>query len=102
VGDTGHANDLEDSKAMKITTTAENLSKALPRLEAKSVEHGSVSAAIDCTVDGELTIGWNAGYILDLLKIVDDGPLTIAMQDAQSSAIFTLDGMQYLVMPMRI
>jgi DNA polymerase-3 subunit beta len=73
------------------------------QLAAKSMEDGgSAKAVLDCKTDGEMEIGWNAGYILDLLGIVEDAPLVISLQDAQSAALFELDGMKYIVMPMRI
>jgi DNA polymerase III sliding clamp (beta) subunit (PCNA family) len=71
------------------------------RIEAKSIEHGSASALLNCTVVGELAVGVNCGYVLDVLNTVEDGPLTIGLQDAQSSLLFTLDGTQYIIMPMR-
>lgn len=72
------------------------------RLEAKSIERGSASFPIDCLATGEMKLGWNAGYILDLLNIVEDGSAVVELQDIQSSCLWHLDGMKYIVMPMRI
>ncbi len=64
-------------------------------------ERGAAEAVIAAKVEGEqLDIRWNAGYILDLLRIVEDGELTIKMRDRQSAALFSLDGLQYVAMPM--
>lgn len=71
-------------------------------IEAKSVERGSASFPIDCVATGEMKLRWNAGYILDLLNIVEDGSAVVDLQDDQSSCLWHLDGMKYIVMPMRI
>jgi DNA polymerase III sliding clamp (beta) subunit (PCNA family) len=72
-----------------------------PKIATKSVNRGSASAPLDCKVEGELTISWCNSYITDLLSIVEDGELTIQMKDAQSASLFQLDGVKYIVMPMR-
>lgn len=70
-------------------------------MEAKCSETGKASFPIECVSTGELTIGWNGEYILDILNIVDDGEVTIELQDAQSGTMFHVGGMRYLAMPMR-
>lgn len=71
------------------------------RIAAKSTI-GASQCNIDCEVDGDITIGWNAEYVTDLLDVAYDEPLTIQMSDSTSAAMFLLDGMRYVAMPMRI
>ena len=52
-----------------------------------------------------LDIGFNVGYLLDVLNNVDADEIECSLGDANSSALFTLPGREdfkYVVMPMRI
>ncbi|MFN4266867.1 MAG: DNA polymerase III subunit beta [Aquabacterium sp.] len=50
-------------------------------------------------------IGFNVGYLMDVLANMSQDMVTLSLQDANSSALFTnpeIEGFKYVVMPMRI
>jgi DNA polymerase III subunit beta len=50
-------------------------------------------------------IGFNVGYLMDVLANMSQDMVTVSLQDANSSALITnpeFEGFKYLVMPMRI
>jgi DNA polymerase-3 subunit beta len=52
-----------------------------------------------------VTIGFNVGYLLDVLNVIEGDSVTIAVTDANSSALITPGGEEtpkYVVMPMRL
>lgn len=78
-------------------------------VSASSSERGEAQAPIACTVDGVtsvgITMGFNAGFILDLLKVTKKEPLTLSLRDNQSAGMFTVGegtGYRYAIMPMRL
>ena len=77
-------------------------------IKAESSERGSAKAPIACVVEGGtsvgITMGFNAGYILDLLKVTKKEPLTLSLRDNQSAGMFTVgeDNYRHVIMPMRL
>ena len=77
-------------------------------VSASSSERGEAQAPIACTVDGVtsvgITMGFNAGFILDLLKVTKKEPLTLSLRDNQSAGMFTVGegNYRYVIMPMRL
>lgn len=72
-------------------------------ISAKSIDRGSASAKLECVVNGtNVKIGWNSDFIADYLKVVGDGPFSIAIRDNQSAAMFSHASNQMIVMPMRM
>jgi DNA polymerase-3 subunit beta len=61
---------------------------------------------IEIDYEGDrIEIGFNVTYLIDVLNNVSDDMITIALADANSSALFTMasnDQFKYVVMPMRI
>lgn len=50
-------------------------------------------------------IGFNVGYLMDVLANMSQDMVTVSLQDANSSALITnpeFEGFKYVVMPMRI
>jgi DNA polymerase-3 subunit beta len=53
----------------------------------------------------EMSIGFNVGYVLDVLNVVDTETVVLAVTDPNSSAIMTNKGQdnnRYVIMPMRL
>lgn len=76
------------------------------RIASSNAEHEEADErlAVDYSGDG-LEIGFNVGYLMDVLGHSSDELVTIALEDAQSSALFTFPaqaGFQYVVSPMRL
>ena len=78
-------------------------------VSASSSERGEAQAPISCLVEGiseKLSIGFNANFILDLLKVTKKEPLTLSLRDNQSAGLFTVEGdgsrFFYICMPMRL
>jgi DNA polymerase-3 subunit beta len=71
-------------------------------ISASSTERGSASAPLDIAVNGSLKIGLNSTYVLDFLKAVGDVPVEVGVRDPQSSVKFSVEGFDYIVMPMRL
>ena len=52
-----------------------------------------------------MTIGFNVGYLLDVLGTIDSEDVKIAVTDANSSSLITnadSDACRYVIMPMRL
>lgn len=77
-------------------------------ISADSFDHGKASAIVPASLTGtdpEITMGFNAEYMLDFLKAAGKSAMvTIGLRDAQSAALWkTADaGWDYVLMPMRI
>ncbi|MBB4005844.1 DNA polymerase III subunit beta [Allorhizobium taibaishanense] len=75
-------------------------------LTVNNPDAGSAEETI--AVEGNLQIeaGFNGKYVLEALKMLSDGPLTLAMQEAGSPAILRTDGDHeenlIVLMPMRV
>jgi DNA polymerase-3 subunit beta len=92
----------ERSRAVRM-----RLEKGEVKFSASSTESGESEDSIEVDYNGDpLTIGFNAAYIADFLKAVDDDDVRMEMKDAQSAAQLRPAGdayeFRYVVMPMRI
>ena len=91
----------EKSRAVKV-----KLSKGVIELSAQSPEHGSASEEIETDyAGGDLEIGFNSGYLLDIARQIESGTVQMSMADAASPTILrdTADeAALYVLMPMRV
>lgn len=83
-----------------------SVSTGLLQLQAHNPEQDEAEEEVDVDYQGEdLTIGFNVGYLLDVLNVIDEDEVKIALTDANSSALITpakAENCQYVVMPMRL
>src|SRR5579864_6186369 len=93
----------ERSRAVRL-----RLEKGELKLSASSTETGESEDSIETPFQGEgMTIGFNATYILDFLKAVGSGDVSLELKDPQSAGQLRPLGSydykyRYIVMPMRI
>ena len=84
------------------------LEKGELKLSASSTETGESEDSIETPYNGDtLTIGFNATYLLDFLKAVGSGDVSLELKDPQSAGqLRPLNSedykYRYIVMPMRI
>jgi DNA polymerase-3 subunit beta len=82
------------------------LSPGLLHLQAHNPEQDEAEEEVEVDYQGdEMTIGFNVGYLLDVLGVIDDEQVHIAVTDASSSALITGGksmACRYVVMPMRL
>ena len=82
------------------------LSKGLLHLQAHNPEQDEAEEEVEVEYDGpEMTIGFNVGYLLDVLGVLDGDKVQMAVIDSNSSSLVTQkDGTdcRYVVMPMRL
>ena len=75
-------------------------------VSATSSEHGDSISELECTVEGDsLEVGFNARYFIEALNIVDAAQVTLAMRDANSSAVLRMvggDDYVHVIMPMHL
>ena len=75
-------------------------------LLAHNPEQEEAEEVIEVNYDGpEMTIGFNVGYLTDVLNVIDTDVVEIALVDSNSSCLVTAqdsDDSQYVVMPMRL
>jgi DNA polymerase-3 subunit beta len=80
----------------------------LLNLTAHNPEHEEAEEELEVDFTGdEMTIGFNVGYLLDVLGVLDDERIRMGLIDPASSCVITsenADGAdaRYVVMPMRI
>jgi DNA polymerase-3 subunit beta len=83
-----------------------SLNEGLLQLQAHNPEQDEAEEEVEVDYrGGHLTIGFNVGYLLDVLNVIDEDAIKIAVTDANSSALITPakgDSCQYVVMPMRL
>jgi len=76
------------------------------KISCTNTEQEEAQEELDVAYSGDaLDIGFNVGYLLDVLNNLDCEEIDCALGDANSSALFTLperDDFKYVVMPMRI
>ncbi|MCZ7565942.1 MAG: DNA polymerase III subunit beta [Burkholderiales bacterium] len=76
------------------------------KISCTNTEQEEAQEELDVAYSGDaLDIGFNVGYLLDVLNNLDSEEIDCALGDANSSALFTLperDDFKYVVMPMRI
>jgi len=93
----------ERSRAVRL-----KLDKGELKLSASSTETGESEDSLETPYNGEsLAIGFNAGYLLDFLKAVGAGDVSLELKDPQSAGQLRPLGSEdykyrYIVMPMRI
>jgi DNA polymerase-3 subunit beta len=82
------------------------LSPGSLKISSTNTEQEEAQEELDVDYAGEtLDIGFNVGYLLDVLANVDTDEIECALGDASSSALITVPGrpdFKYVVMPMRI
>ncbi|MGV6826922.1 MAG: DNA polymerase III subunit beta [bacterium] len=75
-------------------------------LQAHNPEQDEANEEVQVEYQGsDLTIGFNVGYLLDILGVLDGDSVNLALIDASSSCLITArepDGARYVVMPMRL
>lgn len=82
------------------------LGKGVLQLQAHNPEQDEAEEEVEVEYGGEdLTVGFNVGYLLDVLGAIDGDEVQIAVLDANSSCLITARGSEecrYVVMPMRL
>lgn len=78
----------------------------LLHLQAHNPEQDEAEEEIEVAYKGEdMTIGFNVGYLLDVLGVLEGDRVNVALIDSNSSALLTeesSDECRYVVMPMRL
>jgi DNA polymerase-3 subunit beta len=82
------------------------LSDGSLKIICSNTEQEEAQEELDVDYTGEgLDIGFNVGYLMDVLNNIHDEEIHCDLGDSSSSALFTVDGkddFKYVVMPMRI
>jgi DNA polymerase-3 subunit beta len=92
-----------DSRLLKFNVTPQKL-----RLFSNDPNLGEAEESIPIEYEGEeITIGFNARYVLDFLSIVSGEKIHLALNDPLSPGLFTSDaeedaGFSCVIMPMRV
>jgi DNA polymerase-3 subunit beta len=91
----------EKIRGVRLVFTKDALSIICTNNEQEEAEEG-----LALNYDGDpLDIGFNISYLLDVLNHVESSDVSVAMGDANSSALIQMPGrddFKYVVMPMRI
>lgn len=91
----------EKSRAVKLA-----ISKGTMVLSANSPENGTATEELEIAYDGgELEIGFNSRYLLDIAQQIDSGDARLSLSDAASPTLIqdTSDASAlYVLMPMRV
>ena len=82
------------------------LSQGLLHLQAHNPEQDEAEEEVEVQYAGdEMTIGFNVGYLLDVLGVIDSDDVNIAVTDANSSSLITSangSNCRFVIMPMRL
>ncbi len=82
------------------------LGKGLLHLQAHNPEQDEAEEEVEIEYTGdEMTIGFNVGYLLDVLGVIEQDEVQISVIDSNSSSLITEKGStdsRYVVMPMRL
>ena len=82
------------------------LSAGLLHLQAHNPEQDEAEEEVEVEYSGsEMTIGFNVGYLLDVLSVLDGDQVEMSVVDSNSSSLLTQkDSMEcrFVVMPMRL
>jgi DNA polymerase-3 subunit beta len=82
------------------------LNAGLLHLQAHNPEQDEAEEEVEVEYDGpEMTIGFNVGYLLDVLATVDGDEVELAVVDSNSSCLMTQKSSsecRFVVMPMRL
>jgi DNA polymerase III subunit beta len=91
----------EKYKGVKVT-----FESGVVRLQAQNPEHESSEDELVAAYEGDpVTVGFNIGYLMDVLQSVGQASLSISLQDADSSSVWRgvgCDDETFVVMPMRL
>ena len=91
----------EKSRAVKL-----NLASGSLILSASSPEEGSATEELEVAYQGDsMEIGFNAGYLLDIIRQIEGDNVRLMLADAASPTILSeMDepGALYVLMPMRV
>ena len=91
----------EKSRAVKLNLTSGSL-----MLSASSPEDGSATEELEVAYQGEaVEIGFNAGYLLDIIRQVEGDSTRLLLSDSASPTILSEvedTGALYVLMPMRV
>ncbi|NRT56850.1 DNA polymerase III subunit beta [Sphaerotilus uruguayifluvii] len=83
-----------------------NFETGLLKIASSNAEQEEAKEELEIDYDGPtIEIGFNVTYLMDVLSNMDQEMVTLSLQDASSSALFTRPddaGFKYVVMPMRI
>ena len=78
----------------------------LLHLQAHNPEQDEAEEELEVDYQGEeITIGFNVGYLLDVLGVLDTDTVNMALIDSNSSTLVTPSGSsecRYVIMPMRL
>lgn len=82
-----------------------SLAESTLKLTAESAESGTIEDALDVKPSGagkEISIAFNARYVLDFLTHVDGGEIRLQFKDALSAGdMYAGNDYRYLIMPLR-
>lgn len=82
------------------------LDNGLLHLQAHNPEQDEAEEELEVDYSGsEISIGFNVGYLLDVLGVIDTDTVTMALVDSNSSTLVTpadSSECRYVVMPMRL
>jgi len=91
----------EKSRAVKLSLESGNLT-----LSASSSEDGSATEEIEASYEGEaMEIGFNASYLLDIIRQIEGANTRLLLADAASPTILSeadAASALYVLMPMRV
>jgi DNA polymerase-3 subunit beta len=83
-----------------------NFAPGVLGIASSNAEQEEAKEELDIDYGGDsFEIGFNVGYIMDVLANMSQDMVTVSLQDANSSALITnpeIEGFKYVVMPMRI
>jgi DNA polymerase-3 subunit beta len=83
-----------------------SLSAGLIELQAHNPEQEEAEEKLEVEYQGEdLVIGFNVGYLLDVLNVLEEEIVVVDLKDSNSSALICGQGnleSRYVVMPMRL
>jgi len=90
----------------KIRPVKLSFSPGLVRLSSHNAEQEEAVEEIEIAYDGEpLEIGFNVGYLLDVLGALTNEVVHLSLKDGNAAALITVpedEGFEYVVMPMRL
>jgi DNA polymerase-3 subunit beta len=83
-----------------------NFAPGLLGIASSNAEQEEAKEELEIDYGGDtFEIGFNVGYLMDVLANMGQDMVTVSLQDANSSALITnpeYEGFKYVVMPMRI
>jgi DNA polymerase-3 subunit beta len=83
-----------------------NFAPGVLGIASSNAEQEEAKEELDIDYGGDsFEIGFNVGYLMDVLANMSQDMVTLSLQDANSSALITnpeIEGFKYVVMPMRI